>query len=240
MLERPFTVLGVSAAIGRALTPDDDIAGARPVAVLGDALWKRHFGGDVSVIGRETKLDGVPTLIVGVMPPTFDFPVAGTELWVPLRLSRTQPPNRAIPPESYRQYRILSLVGRLAPDVSVERARLEATTIATRLERSYPEANRNTMLAIVPLQETMVAAARPALLILLAAVGCVLLIACATSEACCWCERPDGRARSPSGWRSAPTVGGSVRQMLTESSRARDRRRRDRLSSSAPGHSTCS
>ena len=55
-------------------------------------------------------LDGVPTLIVGVMPPAFDFPVAGTELWVPLRLSRTQPPNRAIRPERYRQYRILSLV----------------------------------------------------------------------------------------------------------------------------------
>ena len=93
-----FSVLGVPPLLGRALTKDDDVPGARPVVVLGHGLWKRRFGGDPNAVGRETKLDGTPALIVGVMPPAFDFPVAGTDLWVPLRLSRTQPLNRAISP----------------------------------------------------------------------------------------------------------------------------------------------
>src|SRR3954470_7754372 len=166
-----FGVLGVAPSIGRALTKEDDVPGAALVAVLGNGLWKRRFGGDPAVIGRETMLDGAPTLIVGVMPPAFDFPVAGTEMWVPLRLSRTQPPNPAIPAERYRQYRILSVVARLNPGVGVDRARLELTAIGSQLETSYPDANRNVTLAVVPLQETIVAATRPALLILLVAVG---------------------------------------------------------------------
>jgi putative ABC transport system permease protein len=149
------------------------------VAVLGYGLWKRRFGGDPAAVGRETLLDGAPTLIVGVMPPAFDFPVAGTEFWVPIRLSRTQPPNPAIAAAKYREYRILSVVARLEPQVSVEQARTEMSSIATQLEEAYPDANHNATMAVVPLQDTIVAGARPALLILLGAVGCVLLIACA-------------------------------------------------------------
>jgi putative ABC transport system permease protein len=174
-----FGVLGVGPILGRALTADDDIPGAPAVALIGNGLWRRRFGGDPNIVGRETMLDGAPTLIVGVMPPAFDFPAAGTDLWMPMRLSRTQPPNRAIPADKYRQYRILNVVARLKPDVSIEQAGLEISAIAARLEAAYPEANRNGGLRLVPLQETMVAATRPALLILLAAVGCVLLIACA-------------------------------------------------------------
>src|SRR5262245_12748499 len=96
-----FEVLGVEPIIGRRLTDDDDRPGARPVAILGHGLWKRRFGGNPDILGRETMLDGTPTTIVGVMPARFDFPVSGTELWVPMRLSRTQPPNRAIPVEKY-------------------------------------------------------------------------------------------------------------------------------------------
>src|SRR5947199_155560 len=81
-----------------------------------------------------------PTLIVGVMPPAFDFPAAGTEIWVPLRLSRTQPPNPAIPPARYRQYRILSVVARLKPETTLQQARVEMSSIAARLETAYPEA----------------------------------------------------------------------------------------------------
>jgi len=212
-----FSVLGVPPLLGRTLAKDDDVPGARQVVVLGHGLWKRRFGGDPNAVGRETKLDGVPTLIVGVMPAAFDFPVAGTELWVPLRLSRTQPPNRAIPPERYRQYRILNIVARLNPDVSVERARLEMSAIAARLEADYPEANRGANIAVVPLQDTVVATARPALLILLASVGCVLLIACANVGSLLL-VRAAGRTREVT---IRMALGADrarlVRQMLTES-----------------------
>jgi hypothetical protein len=212
-----FAVLGVNAMAGRALTADDDVPGARAVAVLGHGLWQRRFGSDPRVIGRETMLDGAPTLIVGVMPPAFDFPVAGTELWVPLRLSRTQPPNRAIPADKYRQYRILSVVARLKPGVAIEQARVEMSAIAGQLESAYPEANRNGDIGLVPLQDIVVAASRPALLILLAAVGCVLLIACANVGSLLL-VRAAGRSREITiRMALGADRGRLVRQMLTES-----------------------
>ena len=212
-----FGVLGVAPLAGRPLTAGDDVPGAPRVALLGHGLWKRRFGADPGVVGRYTMLDGAPTLIVGVMPETFDFPAAGTELWVPLRLSRTQPPNRAIPADKYRQYRILSVVARLKPGVNVEQARIEVSAIATQLEQAYPEANRNANLTVVPLQDTVVAAARPALLILFAAVGCVLLIACANVGGLLL-VRAAGRTREIT---IRMALGANrfrlVRQMLTES-----------------------
>ena len=174
-----FGVLGISPGAGRAFVADDDLPGGARVAILGHGLWQRRFGGDPGAIGRELLLDGAPTLIVGVMPAAFDFPAAGTELWVPLRLSRSRPPNPAIRPEAYREYRILNVVARLRPGATVAQARSELTGIGGRLEREYPDANHGTDLTAVPLQETVVGAVRPALLLLFGAVGCVLLVACA-------------------------------------------------------------
>ena len=174
-----FGVLGISPGAGRAFVPEDDVPGGARVAILGYGLWQRRFGGDPGAIGRELLLDGAPTLIVGVMPAAFDFPAAGTELWVPLRLSRSRPPNPAIRPEAYRQYRILNVVARLRPGATVAQARSQLTGLGARLEREYPDANHGTDLTAVPLQETVVGAVRPALLLLVGAVGGVLLVACA-------------------------------------------------------------
>lgn len=174
-----FDVAGVGPIAGRAFLADDDVADARRVAVIGHGLWQRRFGADPAAIGRELTLDGVPTLIVGVMPPTFAFPVAGTELWIPLRLSRTQPPNPAIAPGAYRGYNILSIVGRLRPGVTIDQARAEFATIGAQLARAYPDTNRHAELSVESLQDAVVGPLRPALLLLLGAVACVLLIACA-------------------------------------------------------------
>ena len=172
-------VLGVAPIAGRGLVADDDVIGARRVAVLGHGLWRRRFGGDARAVGRELILDGAPTLIVGVMPPDFAFPVAGTEVWLPLRLSRTQPPNPSIKAEAYRGYNILSVVGRLRPGVTLEQSRAEITAVGAELARTYPDTNRRTEVVVDDLQTTIVGSIRPALLLLFGAVGCVLLITCA-------------------------------------------------------------
>src|SRR6185503_121503 len=97
----------------------------------------------------------------------------------PLRLSRSQPPNPAIRAEAYRQYRILRVVARLDGGATLERARAELAGVGGQLAREYPDSNRGADFAVVPLHDTVVGAVRPALLLLAAAVGCVLLVACA-------------------------------------------------------------
>src|SRR5262249_9372640 len=123
--------------------------------------------------------DDARTQIIGVMPAWLDFPSRATDVWLPLRLSRTQPPNPAIPAERYRQYRILSLVARLKPGIALSTARADATVVADRLERDYHDANRQTTLNVSPLQDAIVGDVRPAMLLLLGAVTCLLLVAAA-------------------------------------------------------------
>jgi putative ABC transport system permease protein len=172
-------VLGVSTAMGRSFAPADGEVGAPRVAILSDSLWRGMFGADPSIVGRDILIDEGRTQIVGVLPAGVDFPSSATSLWLPLRLSRTQPPNPAIPAERYRQYRILSLVGRLKPAIALSTARADAAVIADRLARDFPEANRSTSLKVMPLQEAIAADVRPAMLLLLAAVTCLLLVAAA-------------------------------------------------------------
>jgi putative ABC transport system permease protein len=162
-------------------------------------------------------LDGAPALIVGVMPPGFEFPTDGTELWTPVRLSSTQPANPAIRPEAYRQYQILSVVARLGGGATIEQSRMSLERLGRRLEREYPDANRGTGFTVVPLQDTLVGTIRPALLLLLGAVGCVLLIACANVGSL-MLVRAAGRTREVT-IRMALGAGRTrlVRQMLTES-----------------------
>jgi putative ABC transport system permease protein len=117
-------------------------------------------------------------VIVGVMPPAFAFP-AGADLWTPLRLSRTEPPSRAIPASRYRQYRILSIVARLKPNTTLAQARTDLATSFSGLERQYPDANRDTSAAAIALHDSIVGDVRPAMLLLLTAVGCLWLIAAA-------------------------------------------------------------
>jgi putative ABC transport system permease protein len=177
-----FAVLGVAPAFGSAFTAADTLPGAAPVTVISHGLWQRRFGGQPDIVGREILLDGTRTLVVGVMPPSFAFPAPGTDVWMPMRLSRTQPPNPGIPVSAYRGYRILSVIGRLRPGTSLDPARREAIRVGDILARDYPDANHNLTVRVTPYHDVVVGSARPALLVLFAAVACVLLIACANAS----------------------------------------------------------
>ncbi|MGI9182063.1 MAG: ABC transporter permease, partial [Longimicrobiaceae bacterium] len=159
-----FSVLGASAHHGRTYLPGED---AEDVVVLSHRLWQRRFGGDPAVIGRTVTLHDQPLTVVGVMPPDFRAVGAKPDLWVPVELD----------PEWHGRF--LQVVGRLRPGATVEQARTEMSTIARRLAEAYPEFNTGSGINAVPLHEQVTGEVRPALLVLLGAVGLLLLIACA-------------------------------------------------------------
>ena len=163
-------LLGVPPALGRFFTPSEDQPGSQFEVVLGYTLWQRQFGGDKHVLGLRIQLDNHTYTVIGVMPPGFRFaPFWATraELWAPLALG----------PRASNRGNSLRVFARLKPDVTLEQARAEFSSIKARLERQYPGTNRDQR--IVPLKERVVGEIRPALLTLLCAVGFVLLIACA-------------------------------------------------------------
>ncbi|AHG88496.1 permease [Gemmatirosa kalamazoonensis] len=166
-----FELLGVPALVGRALTEADDAPGAAPVVVLSHAEWQRLFGGDRAAMGRALVLDGTAYTIVGVMPPSFRFPSGGTAYWMPARFSAEMRANRD-------QY-FVAVVGRLRPGATLETARAELATIAARQRRAWPQYDADLRIVARPLLDTVVAGARTRLLVLMASVGCVLLITCA-------------------------------------------------------------
>jgi putative ABC transport system permease protein len=163
-----FRTLAVEAALGRALRPEDAKQGAPDVAVLSDGSWKRRFGADPNVVGRVVSLNDKPTTIVGVMPATFNVPIAG-ELWAPVSEETVQGSRG----------RWLAAVARLKPGVTVEAARAQMLAIAATLEKEFPDRDTGWSVTVTPLHEDRVQALRPALIALAGAVGFVLLIACA-------------------------------------------------------------
>jgi putative ABC transport system permease protein len=212
-----FSVLGVSPALGRGFSVGDGVQGAPRIAVVSHGLWQRRFAGDTGVLGREMLVDNAPTVIVGVMPAAFDFPARGTDLWLPLQLSRTQPSNRGIPAAKYREYRILSVVARLRSGVSLAAAQRETARVGDVLARDYPDANRELTIGITPLRDAFVGTSRAALLLLFAAVSCVLLIACANASSLIL-VRAATRTRELAIRRALGAGRGRlVRQMLAES-----------------------
>jgi putative ABC transport system permease protein len=163
-----FDVLRVPPAIGRPFMEGENEPGQDLLVVLGHGLWERRFGGDPGVIGRQIELNGLSRTVVGVMPADFRF--GEWDLLTPLTYD-----------ENFRNSRgaiFLQLIGRLAPGVAVEQASADLARVAADLEAQYPESNTGRAAALMPLKEQLTGAVRPALLILLGAVGLVLLIAC--------------------------------------------------------------
>jgi putative ABC transport system permease protein len=176
-----FPTLGVAPALGRNFSAEEDQPGRNDVVILSNALWRGQFGGDPSIVGQTVRMDGRPFTVVGVMPPSFEFPYrdelmdAEAELWVPLALTDREKQGRA---DSFD----FRFVGRLKPGVTLAQAQADIGTIAARMRREHPDVysgNLEMTASVVPLKEKIVGRVRPLLLILFGAVGLVLLISCA-------------------------------------------------------------
>jgi putative ABC transport system permease protein len=166
-----FSTLGISPLVGRDFLQEEDRPGAPPAVILSYEFWRRRFGADPSVIGKQITLNNQGFTVVGVTPPNFKFGMEA-DVTAPIGLQAERFTARGADPG-------VRPVARLKPGVSGRQAETELNLIAARLEQQYPESNKGRSVIVRPLHETLVGDVRQPLLILLCSVGLVLLIACA-------------------------------------------------------------
>jgi putative ABC transport system permease protein len=212
-----FPLLSVQPQLGRIFTAKEDEPGTR-VAILSHALWQRRFGSDPSILHRTVTLNGFPYQVIGVMPPGFEFPIQPEpiEIWTTVAGFREkQAGSQAMTEE--RGNNFLFAFARMKPGVRVERAQANLDLIAGSLAKQYSDSNAHSFVKVVPLLHAWVGHFRPALLMILASAGCVLLVAC-VNVANLLLARSIGRQKEI-GIRSALGAQRSdiIRQLLTES-----------------------
>jgi putative ABC transport system permease protein len=185
-----FQAMDVPAAMGRTFLPGEDEAGHEHTVVLSHKLWQSRFNFDRAIVGRTVRIDGERYTVIGVMPAKFRLISFDAALWTPLIFT----PQQLAP--GGRKDRQLSVLARLKAGVAPEQAQAEMATIAHRLEENYPATNKDWSVRTLSLQEFMIqdANVRPAMLLLMGAVGFVLLIAC-TNVANLFIARNSARQR---------------------------------------------
>ena len=168
-----FPLLGVKPILGRTFTEEEDKPGANRVALVSYSLWQRRFGGDPSLVGKEILLDGRKHNVLGVMPPGFQFLAKEVGLWTPAAFSPEELANRG--------GHYLTVVARLKPGVSVTQAHTDIAAVTQGINRANPSSWTGFELGsvVISLRQQLAGDVRPALIVLLVAVGFVLLIACA-------------------------------------------------------------
>src|SRR5579884_1501181 len=170
-----FSVLGARPALGRTFDPGEDVAGQDNFVILSNVLWQQRFGSDRSIIGRVIQIEGKGRQVVGVMPADFHFPSNRTQIWVPLHVDSRDTIG-------YWASDFMPVVGRLRPGATLAQARSEIRMFQSHVGELFPwhmPSDWNADVSVVPLQNSMVSNVRARLLMLLAAVGLILLIACA-------------------------------------------------------------
>jgi putative ABC transport system permease protein len=163
-------LVGVKPILGRDFLEEEDRDGAEPVVLIAHGLWIRRFGSDSGIVGRTILLNGRRRTVVGVLPQGYAFP-NHSEVWTPIAFDHDDLTGRG--------GHYLKVLARLRPGVTIAAAQADMDSIAERLRRQYPDSNTGWGTLVAPLNEMMVGGVRPALLVLIGAVGFVLLIACA-------------------------------------------------------------
>src|SRR5499426_1719497 len=175
-----FATLGVKPQLGRWFVAEEEKPGIR-AAIINHGLWQRQFGGDPNVVGRALTLNGKQFNVVGVMPAGFQFPIEAEpiEVWVTSSIDgeKTDPKEPSLIEQRGAHY--LQAVGRLKPGVTLEQAQAEMDVIGANLEKQYPDSNTRRGVKLIPYHDDLMSDYSEALWLILGAVGCVLLIACA-------------------------------------------------------------
>ncbi len=177
-----FDVLGVHAALGRTFAPDEDqVIEAHPVVVLSHRLWTNKFGSDPSVVGKTIRLNAHPFTVIGIAPKEFQGDIVGIQaaFWVPMMMQPQVMPGESL---EQRTPTFVHILGRLKPGVSLQQAQADMSTLASQLQREYPDSNKNVGAIVNPLWKAHYGAQSvllPVLLFLSVVTMLVLLIACA-------------------------------------------------------------